>query len=111
MRQILVILGPRRGVPGRRWGRVGLLVHSQERERIERDRLHEGEGSEDAVVGEELHLLQAGGGGGGGGGGARAGVERVRLGAVGEPVLLQLQVSGQGVDVVNDLVTRRRKRQ
>lgn len=71
------------------------------------DRVDEGGGSEDEVLREEFHLLQAGGGGGGGGGGTGAGVERVRLGAVRKSVLLQLQVTSQGVDVVNHLVTRR----
>lgn len=62
---------------------------------------------ENAVLGEELYLLQAGSGGGGGGG-ARAGVERVRFRAVCHPILLQLQVTCEGVNVVDDLVTGRR---
>lgn len=108
MRQILnvVILGSQRGVSGRRQGRVGLLEDGQDRRRVGGDR-GDGRGQfEDAVFGEELHLLQAGSGGGGGGG-AGAGVERVRLRAVRQPVLLQLQVASQGVNVVNNLVTRR----
>lgn len=107
MRQIpnVVILGSQRGVS--RWwqGRVRLLEHSQHRGRVTRER---GEGRrcfEDAVLGEELHLLQAGRGGGGGGG-AGAGVEGVRLRAVCQSVLLQLQVASQGVNLMNNLVTK-----
>lgn len=103
MRQILdvVVLGPQRGESGRREGRMGLLEHRQDRGRVD------GHGQfGDAVLWEELHLLQAGSCGGGGGG-AGAGVERVRLGAVCQAVLLQLQVTSQRVNVVNNLARSR----
>lgn len=105
MRQILnvVILASQRGVSGGWQGRVGFLEHSQDSGRGDGG---EGCGQFEDVVGVELHLLQAGSSGGGGGG-AGAGVERVCLGAVGQPVLLQLQVTGQCVDVMNNL--RKRK--
>lgn len=76
MRQILhaVILTSQRGESGRREGRVGFLQHGQDRRRVDGDRQQFGE----AVIGEELHLLQARSGVGGGGG-TGAGVERVRL--------------------------------
>lgn len=101
MRQILniVILASQRGVSGGRQGRVGFLEHGQDRGRGDGG---EGRGQFEDVIGVELHLLEAGSGGGGGGG-AGAGVERVCLGAVGQPVLLQLQVTGECVDVMNNL--------
>ena len=85
---------------------MGFPQHSQYCRRVDRDRDDGPRGFKDEVLGEELHLLQAGNGGGGGGG-ARAGVECVRLRAVCHSVLLQLQVTSQGVDVMDDLVTRR----
>lgn len=85
---------------------MGFLEYSEDCGRVDRDR-GDGRGRfEDAVIREELHLLQAGSGGSGGGG-TRAGVERVRLRTVCQSVLLQLQVTSQGVNVVNNLVTRR----
>lgn len=109
MRQVLdvVFLRSQRSV-SRRWQRrVWLLEHRQNSRLMDGYRTHGHLRLEDAVLGEELHLLQAGRGCGGSGG-ARAGVERVGLRAVGQSVLLQLQVSSQGVDVVNNLVTTRR---
>lgn len=101
--EIFEFLAPLRGLPGGRKRRVGFLEHGQHRRRVDRgDRRAQ---SED-VVGVELHLLQAGGSGGGGGG-AGAGVECVCLGAVSQAVLLQLQVTGQRVYIVNDLRKRR----
>lgn len=108
MRQILnvVILGSQRGKSGWRQGWVGFFEYSQDCKRVDGDRVDERRRFEDAVIREELHLLQAGSGGSGGGG-TRAGVECVRLRAVCQSVLLQLQVTGQGVNVMNNLVTRR----
>lgn len=103
VREIFELLAPLRGLPGGRKGRVGLLEHGQHRGGVDRG---DGRAQSEDVIGVELHLLQAGGGGGGGGG-ARAGVEGVRLGAVGQAVLLQLQVTGQRVYIVNDLRKRR----
>lgn len=107
MRQILdvVVLAPQRGKSGGREGRVGLLENSQDCRRVDGDRGDRCGQFEDIVVGVELHLLQAGCSGGGGGG-TGAGVERVCLGAVRQPVLLQLQVTSQGVNVMNNLETR-----
>lgn len=82
---------------------MGFLEHGQHRRRIDRG---DGRAQSEDVVGVELHLLQAGGRGGGSGG-AGAGVQRVRLGAVSQAVLLQLQVTGQRVYVVNNLRKRR----
>lgn len=106
MRQILhvVILASQRGEPGRREGRVGLLQHGQDGRGVDGDR-RQRQQLGDAVVGEQLHLHLQAGSGVGGGGGTGAGVERVRLGAVRQPVLLQLQVTRQGVNVVNHLET------
>lgn len=69
MRQILnvVILGSQRGESGWWKGRMGFLEHSQDCRRVDGGR---GDGCryfEDAVLGEELHLLQTGSGGGCGG--------------------------------------------
>lgn len=99
VREIFEFLAPLRGLPGGRKGRVGFLEHGQHGGRVD---WGDGRAQSEDVVGVELHLLQAGGSGGGGGG-AGAGVECVRLGAVSQAVLLQLQVTGQRVYVVNDL--------
>lgn len=108
MRQILnvVILAFKRGVSGWRKWRMGFLEHSQDCRKVDRDWGDRCRQSEDAAVGVELHLLQAGSSGGGGGG-TGAGVECVRLGAVRQSVLLQLQVTSQCVNVMNNLETRR----
>lgn len=105
MGQILhvVILTSQRGESGRWEGGVGLLQHSQDGRRADGDRRDRHQFG-DAVIGEKLDLLQAGGGVGGGGG-TGAGVECVCLGAVCQPVLLKLQVTGQGVNVMNHLET------
>lgn len=83
---------------------MGLLQHGQDGRGVDGDRRRRQQLG-DAVVGEQLHLHLQAGGGVGGGGGTGAGVERVRLGAVRQPVLLQLQVTRQGVNVVNHLET------
>lgn len=105
MRQILhiVILASQWGESGRGEGRVGFLQHSQDRWRVDGDR-RDGHHFGDAVIGEKLNLLQAGSGVGGSGG-TGAGVKRVCLRAVRQTVLLKLQVTGQGVNVMNDLET------
>lgn len=104
MRQILhiVILASQRGESGRWEGWVGLLQHGQDGRRVDGDGRH-GQQFGDAVVGEQLHLHLQAGSGVGGGGGTGAGVERVRLRAVRQPVLLQLQVTRQGVNVMDHL--------
>lgn len=108
MRQILnvVILGSQRGMSGWWEGRVGFLEYGQDCRKVDWGRGDGRRRFEDAVIREELHLLQTGSGGSCGGG-TRAGVERVRLRAVCHSVLLQLQVASQGVNVMNNLVTRR----
>lgn len=85
---------------------MGFLENSQDCRRGDRDRCDGCRWFEDAVIREKLHLLQAGSGGGGGGG-TRAGVECIRLRAVCQSVLLQLQVTSQGINIMNNLVTRR----
>lgn len=85
---------------------MGFLEHSQDCRKVDRDWSDRCRQFEDAVIGVELHLLQAGSSGRGGGG-TGAGVERVRLGAVRQSVLLQLQVTSQCVNVMNNLQTRR----
>lgn len=85
---------------------MGFLEYSQDCGGVDGDRWDGRRWFEDAVVGEELHLLQTGSSGGGGGG-TGAGVEGVRLRAVCQSVLLQLQVTSQGVNIMNNLVTTR----
>lgn len=85
---------------------MGFFEHSQHCRRIHGNRTDGCSQFENAVVGEELHSLQTGRGGGRGRG-TGAGVEGVGLGAVRQSVLLELQVTGQRVNLMNDLVTRR----
>lgn len=88
---------------------MGFLEYSEDCGGVDRDRCDGCRWFEDAVVREELHFLQTGSSGGGGGTGA--GIECVRLRAVCQSILLQLQVTSQGVNIMDNLVRRRERYQ
>lgn len=92
----------------RRWqGWVWLLQDSQDCQGVGRNPIEGHLCFKKVFLWKKLHLLQTRSSCSGGGG-AGAGVERVSLWAVCQSFLLQLQVTSQGVNLMNNLVTSRR---